>query len=207
MDNEISHDTKKRILEAALKVFSEKGIYGARMQEIADEAKINKAMLHYYYTDKETLYEKSLEYIFTTLFSRVWSIVDEDGQPLEILGKFVETYIDFLSENIGFTKIMGREMIDGGQVAKKIFGNLLQRGDTFTPLKLKAFLDNAKRERRIRKVDTEQTIISILGMTVFYFLSKPIMDFIWDVKPEEQKKFIKVRKEHIIDFIIHGLRV
>ena len=78
MKKEISYDTKERILTAAIEVFTDKGKYGARMHEIADRADINKAMLHYYFTDKDTLYEKSFEYIFTNLFIRVADIIDEE---------------------------------------------------------------------------------------------------------------------------------
>ena len=61
MKRKIYGDRKEKILIEAIKVFIEKGKYGARMQEIADKAEINKAMLHYYFTDKDTLYEKSFE--------------------------------------------------------------------------------------------------------------------------------------------------
>lgn len=207
MNNEISHDTKKRILEAALKVFSEKGKYGARMQEIADEAKINKAMLHYYYTNKENLYEKSLEFLFTTLFSRLWNFIEDDMSSLDVLVKFIDTYIDFLTENSGLIRIIGREMIDGGPVLRKIFSKLLHQEKTFNPLKLVVVLEKAKKEHKIRKIDPEQTVISILGMIVFYFMSRPVLNFILNVKPEDQKEFIKARKASVIDLIIHGLRV
>ena len=50
------------------------------------------------------------------------------------------------------------------------------------------------------------TIISIIGMSIIYFIGKPVMDIIWNIKPEEQESFIKARKEGVIDFIIHGLK-
>lgn len=62
--------TKEKIIEAAYKEFAEKGFDGARMQKIAERAKINKAMLHYYYKDKETLYETVIEH-FHNLFDKM----------------------------------------------------------------------------------------------------------------------------------------
>ncbi len=57
-------DTESRILEAAQKIFQKKGLYGARMQEIADEAGINKALLHYYFKNKQLLFEAVFKVFF-----------------------------------------------------------------------------------------------------------------------------------------------
>ena len=206
MKKEISYDTKERILTSAIEVFTDKGKYGARMQEIADKAEINKAMLHYYFTDKDTLYEKSFEYIFTNLFLRVADTIDKEGTFLNKIGKFVDIYIDFIAENIEITRIILREMADGGHVFKKVMEKLTQQENFFIPLKLKYIIDNAKKNGEIRDVDTVHTIISIIGMSIIYFISKPVMDVIWNVKPEEQESFIKARKEGVIDFIVHGLK-
>ena len=206
MKREISHNTKERILTAAIEVFTDKGKYGARMQEIADKAEINKAMLHYYFTDKDTLYEKSFEYIFTNLFLRVADIIDEEVTFLDKIGKFVDIYIDFIAENIEITRIILRDMADGGQVFKKVMKKLTQQENFFIPLKLKYIIDKAKKNGEIRDVDTVQTIISIIGMSIVYFIGKPVMDVVWNIKPEEYKSFIKARKESVIDFIVHGLK-
>jgi len=206
MKKEISYDTKERILTAAIEVFTDKGKYGARMQEIADKAEINKAMLHYYFTDKDTLYEKSFEYIFTNLFIRVADIIDEEVTFLDKIGKFVDIYIDFIAENIGITRIILRDMADGGQVFQKVMKKLTQQENFFIPLKLKYIIDKAKKNGEIRDVDTVQTIISIIGMSIVYFIGKPVMDVVWNIKPEEYKSFIKARKEGVIDFIVHGLK-
>ena len=206
MKKEISYDTKERILTAAIEVFTDKGKYGARMQEIADKAEINKAMLHYYFTDKDTLYEKSFEYIFTNLFLRVSDIIDEEVMFLDKIGKFVDIYIDFIAENIKITRIILRDMADGGQVFQKVMKKLTQQENFFIPLKLKYIIDKAKKNGEIRDVDTVQTIISIIGMSIIYFIGKPVMDVIWNLKPEEQESFIKARKEGVIDFIVHGLK-
>ena len=51
------HNAEERILAAAKKVFTTKGMAGARMQDIADEAVINKALVHYYFRDKDKMFE------------------------------------------------------------------------------------------------------------------------------------------------------
>ena len=64
---EIPTQTEKKIIEAATTVFSEKGKDGARMQEIADTAGINKALLHYYFRSKNKLFKIVFLYQFKKL--------------------------------------------------------------------------------------------------------------------------------------------
>ena len=206
MKKEIVLNTKERILKSAIKVFIDKGKYGARMQEIADNAKVNKAMLHYYFTDKNTLYEKSFEYIFTNLFSRFISTFDEEKPFMDKISKFVCTYIDFLAENTGLPRIIIRELADGGEVFKNVISTLIRQEPFFIPIAFMDHINNAKEKGEIRNIDTVHIIINILGMLVFYFIAQPVINTIWDIKPEEQKDFIEARKKSIIDFIIHGLK-
>jgi len=206
MQAQISHDTKERILKAAIKIFTDKGKYGARMQEIADEAQVNKAMLHYYYTDKNTLYEKSLEHIFSQLFERIATTFDENDPFPEKVKKYVNVHVDFLYENLGVPRIIIREFADGGDVFKKAITNITSNVSFPIPETFINHLDKAKEKGEIRDVNTEQIIISILGMNVFYFIAKPVVDVIWNIQPENRKKFIEERKKSIVDFIIHGLK-
>ena len=68
--------TEQQILEAARKIFREKGFEGARMQEIADAAKINKAMLHYYFRSKELLFQRICH---CAMASKVGTVVRQVG--------------------------------------------------------------------------------------------------------------------------------
>ena len=77
---ETTEGTEERIFEAARKVFARKGRDGARMQEIADEAGINRALLHYYFRSKQGLFEAVFEYMFEQ-YMRSFDAVLEHGQP------------------------------------------------------------------------------------------------------------------------------
>ncbi|MFC1724031.1 TetR/AcrR family transcriptional regulator [candidate division KSB1 bacterium] len=208
MKKEIPADAKERILAAAIDVFIEKGKYGARMHEIAKKADINKAMLHYYYTDKDTLYEKSLEYIFTKIFMTVEQAFKKDIAIENKIKNFISIYIDFLAENVRITRLIMREIIDGAPVIKRIIGGFVTEENwLFSPVTIKMILDEAKSKGEIRDVDSIQTIISVLGMSVFYFLSKPVMDEIWNIKTEDCDEFVQKRKESIIDLVLNGIKV
>ena len=77
--------TEERILAAAKKVFIHKGMYGARMQDIADEAGINKALLHYYFRNKEKLFEVIFKDAAGQLFPTINMIFESDSPLFEKL--------------------------------------------------------------------------------------------------------------------------
>lgn len=207
MKNKITVDTKERILKAALEVFVEKGKYGARMHEIADKAKINKAMLHYYFTDKDTLYEKSIEYIFRSIFTRVEKVFDEEETFEAKIRSFVYEYNDYLRKNIYISRIIQREILEGAVVLKKIIRNYSSQDSVFFgPAQVKNVMEESIKTGEIRNVDTVQTLISIIGMNVFYFIAKPVMETLWGIEPGDTDKFLEKRKKCVSDFIIHGLK-
>ncbi len=89
-------NTEYHILEAAKKVFQSKGMDGARMQEIADEAKINKAMLHYYYRSKQLLFEAVFINAFELLAPQLNAILNDDSSIEKKVRNFTSNYISFI---------------------------------------------------------------------------------------------------------------
>ena len=79
MKEKIQDPRETQILNAAKKVFQKKGMDGARMQEIADEAGINKALLHYYYRSKQQLFEAVFKFAFNLLAPQLNQILNDDS--------------------------------------------------------------------------------------------------------------------------------
>ena len=77
-----SKRTKEAILKAAVNEIIEHGYHGARMQAIADSAKVNKAMIHYYYKNKETMYKEALSNVMDVLIINLGKIAAM-GSPEE----------------------------------------------------------------------------------------------------------------------------
>ncbi|MBK7336511.1 MAG: TetR/AcrR family transcriptional regulator [Saprospirales bacterium] len=88
-------DTEGRVLEAAKRVFIRKGYAGARMQEIADEAGINKGLLHYYFKSKDNLFSAIFEQAFREMVPRQNELFESDLPLFIKLEQFVERYLDF----------------------------------------------------------------------------------------------------------------
>ena len=88
----MAENTEIAILEAAKKVFTARGFSGARMQEIADEAKINKAMLHYYFRNKEKLFTVILEDTMALVIAEFGHALESEGTVIEKLERIIESW-------------------------------------------------------------------------------------------------------------------
>ena len=91
--------TEEKIFEAATDVFVEKGMDGARMQDIANHAGINKALLHYYYRTKDQLFNAVFEMIARKIFKKFAPVFDENLTLEEKIRFFFKEHITFLQEN------------------------------------------------------------------------------------------------------------
>ena len=103
--------SRAAILRAAAEEFAEHGIAGARTEAIAREARVNKALLYYYFKDKETLYGAVLDNAFSGLKATVFRVLDSDLPPREKIMTYVGTYFDFIASNQVYPKLMQREMM------------------------------------------------------------------------------------------------
>lgn len=198
--------TKERIKAAAWEVFVEKGRDGARMQEIADRAGANKAMIYYYFTSKDILFEEIIRDIFGQMFSNVRSTaVQKDIEPEYLIRSMVEAYMDFLAEHPHLPRVILREIQSGHPIAQKVIRELFREESFNVPNEFSKILKKQFKTGKLRKVDPQQTIMSFMGMCIFYFIAKPIVTELWDMNEAEEAKFIKRRKEAIIDLMLNGL--
>ncbi len=92
-------ESRASILQAAAQEFAEHGIAGARTDAIAREARVNKALLYYYFKDKETLYGAVLDHAFSGMKSKVFRALDSDLPPREKIMAYIGAYFDFIPEN------------------------------------------------------------------------------------------------------------
>ncbi len=201
MDQE-QKNTEELILEAARAIFIQKGFAGARMQEIADEAGINKALLHYYFRSKDHLFEAVFALALRS-FLPVIKTVLESELPLKIkIIKFVETYIDILVANPYIPGFVIHELnTNPGRFVDKFISMGLD--PTIISKQVKEEIDL----HTIRAVDPEHFIVNLLSMCIFPFVAKPIIKGVLQKNEEQYVLFIKSRKEQIIEFVMNSLAV
>src|SRR5260370_21690738 len=104
-------ESRAAILQAAAKEFAEHGIAGARTDAIARQAGVNKALLYYYFKDKETLYGAVLDHAFSGMKTTVFHVLDSEMPPREKILAYVGAYFDFIASNQIYPKLMQREMM------------------------------------------------------------------------------------------------
>src|ERR1700756_3805310 len=104
--------TRAAILKAALEEFSHEGVTGARTDEIARRAGVNKALLYYYFKDKEGLYAAALEQVFSGLHDCVMTVLDDPGlQAREKLLAYVGAHFDYIASSPVYPRLVQREFM------------------------------------------------------------------------------------------------
>jgi TetR/AcrR family transcriptional regulator len=193
--------TENKILEAARNVFVRKGMSGARMQEIADEAGINKALLHYYYRSKEKLFSAIFENILVGFIPRLFDVINSD-LPLEVkLYKVAEKYTDLLTKHSEMPLFVLHEL---QRNPEKLFRKLPNRGAIFAKLENQLKVEAEK--GNIRPISTEMFMMNVVSMLVFPFVGRPVYQQITDMSDDQYKQFLAERASEVPKFIMNALR-
>ncbi len=200
-----SQETKQRILNAAVEEFVEYGYDGAHMQRIAEKSGTNKSIIYYYFKNKENLYEEVLSSIFEKSFDNVEMALNKKMSLNKTLTYLIENYINFLEQNPSLLRIMMWENASGGKHIKKLMKKRGSDSAFNVAEKLLRLLEDTIKRGELRHVDATQTIISVVGMCAFYFITKPSNQIIWQIDPDSEVEFIKQRKKIIVDLILYGL--
>ncbi len=199
-------ETEENIFEAALEVFSRKGKDGARMQEIADRAGINKAMLHYYFRSKDRLYEAVFEYVFQHFMLALSEAIAEETSFKETLRVFVEKYIEFHHHHPAVMRLWVHENLAGAPVVRQKLQEYGEKTENAPPYVFMRKMQQAIDAGEIRAVDPFQTFVTIIGASVFYFLAFPTMSVLNPAIAEDRDAAIEDRKAHLFDVLYHGLK-
>ncbi len=206
MDNlEIKKDinTEKRILEAARKVFQIKGYSGSRMQEIADEAKINKAMLNYYYRSKEKLFEAVFKEAAQDFFPKVFQLVSSDLPLFEKIEFFVEKYLTFLQSNMCIPGFMINELAQNPQRLKDFFAD----NEIKPPERFLREISEAVEAGKIIPINPRELILNILSLCIFPIVAKPIIETVFNLNEDAYSQMIESRKKQISQFVINAIKI
>lgn len=201
--------SRDRILNAAIPVFAKKGRHGAHMEEIAALAHINKAMIYYIFHSKDDLYLEVLKFVFSQASFSISEVNEETEQRPEfyeeVLSEFISNQITFFTENRNYTKIMVDAMSSGAEevpVAIKFFKD--NHPDNNPTEKLREIINRGKEQKYIRDIDTDQLIISMIGMIIIYFFSQSITEA-FDIEVRDEKIFLEERKNSIIDLVLTSI--
>jgi len=194
--------TEERILAAAKKIFVAKGIDGARMQDIADEAGINKALVHYYFRSKEQLFEVIFKSAANRIFPGVNQILLTDLPVFEKIRKFTDFYLSIIIDNPYLPLFVLNEVNKSPVIfIEKIFGD--KKPD------LSKFVAQIAEEVRlgiIKPVNPTHLIINMMSMCIFPFVARPMMQMVLGIDELEFRYMMEQRKKLVAEFIIDSIK-
>ena len=199
---EADKQTEEKIFDAATDVFIEKGMDGARMQDIADRAGINKSLLHYYYRTKDHLFNAVYEMIAEQMFKKFAPVLDENLSLEEKIRFFLREHITFMQKNPRLPSFILNEIHRNPERIKKLI-------QSFDINKLWTTLEAQHKEElkryNITKRNLPQFMTTIAGMSVFPFAAKPIIASIMEKMGYNFDNYIEERKEYAADFVIKAI--
>ena len=196
-----AHLTEDKILEAAKKVFHRKGFEGARMQEIADEAGINKALLHYYFRTKENLFDAVFIAAFREIFTKLFTTVEANVPLEEKLRNLINEYICFLQKNSYIPGFILAEMNQNPEKIIKIF-----QSAPIPPARLFERLEESVKDEKLDHTDFRNLFINILALCIFPIVARPMLQNILNFSNEQYDEFIENRKKELPGFIMNAIR-
>jgi TetR/AcrR family transcriptional regulator len=196
-------ESRASILKAAVAEFAEHGIAGARTDRIARNAHVNKALLYYYFKDKDSLYEAVLDHVFGGLRDRVMPTLERAGSPREKMLDYVGTYFDYIAANPQFPRVVQSEWMRSGaksaamqRVGKKYFRPIFK--------KAAELLLSGVKNGEFRAVNPMDFLPSVAAIIVFYFSAAPVIKALSKVDPLSTQR-IHERRKFVLDFISAAL--
>lgn len=194
--------TEQRILNAAREVFIRKGMSGARMQDIADEAGINKALLHYYFRSKEKLFEMVFREAVQKIMFTIKDIVDKNAPLDKKITAICDRYISELSKSPFLPLFILHEI---HQEPKRII-RFFQEAEISSYLpKLFLQIQEEVDKGHIRPVSPPHLMINIISLCVFPFAASPLLKSALGLDQWQLQMFMEERKKQVPEFILASL--
>ena len=220
--------TEQRILDAAHTVFLRAGTAGARMQEIADEAGVNKALLHYYFRSKDRLAAAVFKRAAGRIFPAVLQVLSSNAELEDKVERVVHYYLDELSRTpylAGYvlcelnqhpdriTQYVRAVAAGGGEDPERVVGTVALGNGARKDLRTRALdaLDKQLRARAragtLRPISREQFLVNLLSLCVFPFASRPILEAMLGLDQANFRRFIAQRRKELPTFFLRALQV
>ncbi len=197
---ERSAETRARILDAALQEFSANGLAGARTEQIAAAAGVNKALLYYYFESKEKLYAAALEMVSGRVRDRSMAVFLRESSPGERMLRAALEHFDRILTQREFQSLMQQEMMRLHKGEEGMLPILVKR--IFAPLQA-MFLSMVREgiaSGELIEADWMQMILASLGGNVFYFLSAPVWRLVSPIEPFDPE-VLKARRVALVEFL------
>lgn len=193
--------TQWKIVQAALDEFAEFGLHGARVDRIAENAGVNKAMIYYHFKSKENLYHKVL---VTHIFEKINSVSEamhEQKDLREVLVAATKAYLKIFLNNEQLRRLILRELADVDSPVFQMIADVIR--ESKIPLLVHNHLKRGIEKGKYREVDIQQALVSFITMNIGAYFLFPIFSKVYPVGTREE--FFTRRAEAIVDLFLHGV--
>jgi AcrR family transcriptional regulator len=200
-------NTEDKILDAAKDVFQQKGMTGARMQEIADKAGINKALLHYYYRTKEKLFEKVFEIAFSLFIPKVKEMMSSDKPIFEKIEFFIENYLSLLQKH---PYIPGFIISELNRNPKMLVG-LIEKNIQLKEGNILEMLENQIKQEVdkgvMKPISAHNLMTNVISLCIFPIVARPILQgVLFDNDKKEFDVFLEQRRTFVKGYVINSIK-
>jgi TetR/AcrR family transcriptional regulator len=196
--------SRQKLLAAARREFAASGLAGARVDEIAARAGVNKQLVYHYFGDKDALYLAVLEWVYEEIRAQERTLSLEGLPPEHAIRKLIEHSFDYLAAHPDFIVLLndenrgGARHVRGSRRLEAMHSPLVSLVDTILKQGVRA---GAFR----RGVDPVHLYISIAGLSYFFFSNTPTLSAIFgtDLRSAAAKR---ARRKHVVDLVLGALR-
>jgi TetR/AcrR family transcriptional regulator len=196
--------TRKKLLTAARREFASSGLAGARVDEIAARAGVNKQLVYHYFGDKDALYLAVLEWVYEEIRAQERKLNLEGLPPERAIEKLIESSGDHLAAHPDFIVLLNDENrgcarhVRGSRKLEAMHSPLVNLVSTILGEGVKAGI--------FRKgINPVHLYISIAGLSYFYFSNTPTLSAIFG-KDLSTRAARQARRKHVVDLVMHSLR-
>jgi len=198
----IEKETEEKIFLAAQRVFQKKGFDGARMQEIADEAGINKSMLHYYYRSKEKLFRRVFQAGAANIFPSLMMILESDFPLRQKVEEIVDFYYSIFRTNPFLPAFVVHEMNRNPKQFREFIMSLNIR----IPKKFSEQIKSEVEGGRMMPLKPHHFLMNVVSMCMMPMVARQMVQAIFRLDDEMYWEFLEERKEMISKIIFSGIK-
>lgn len=192
-------DSKERILKTAIKIFAEKGLDGARINDIAAQAGLNKRMIYHYFGSKENLYVEVLRENIKKVCDAGASGYDPKDDLQTNIQRILKKYMYFLAENEDFLRLVNWEALNRGAYVAGLLSEFRNRYQE----SLNEMLEKGMENGLLRSdLDVAQLLLSIDGLCLIYFTHNETFKRMWK---SNTGAMLEKRIDHIFDLLLNGI--
>src|SRR5215208_7643371 len=202
--------TEQRILNAARAVFLRRGTAGARMHEIAQEAEVNQALLHYYFRSKERLSAAVFQQVASRIFPALAQTLGSDISLDEKIDRVIAIYLENLSQNLFVPAYLISELHHHRERVEQLLTTAI---GTDPKLVMPGFLKNLERQINervqagtMRPIKAQQFVMNLVSLCVFPFAARPMLSIVFGMDDAAFMRFIDHRKKELPEFFRRALR-